>query len=257
MLPGPCLLVLLCQGCSAPLAVLPAPSCPTQLPNSHLPARLPASQEGRGYGLLAPLIDRNAFRTSIRPPRRRRDPPGCLLLRIESGDESVRDTQFQGGWGGMVLGRAGQGAVLLGQVYQPEFAHLALLQQQLRFFAVLLPMPPPLTAGVLYAAAGTDPFELLDRGVAAAARLSGAQPHWADERHPLHARPLQGSHPLARTAACPLPMTAQPMLPCNQPHAALHCTARGCRQRAAEVGEGGARLPGRLWLVLLGCHVHK
>jgi hypothetical protein len=38
---------------------------------------------------------------------------------------------------------------------------------------VFLPCPP--TADVLYAAAGTDPFELLDRGVAAAARLSGAQ----------------------------------------------------------------------------------
>ncbi|KAL4457908.1 hypothetical protein ABPG75_012773 [Micractinium tetrahymenae] len=93
-------------------------------------------KDGSGYGLLAPLIDKDSFRASLRPPgsgrhRRRGGPPGSLLLRLESGDESVRANSFE---------------------------------------------------GVLYAAASSDPFELLDRGVTAAARLSGsAQPRWEKE----------------------------------------------------------------------------
>lgn len=59
-------------------------------------------QDGAGYGLLAPLIDRDAFRASLRPPgsgrgRRHGDPPGSLLLRLESGDECVRANNFGGG----------------------------------------------------------------------------------------------------------------------------------------------------------------
>ncbi|PRW56188.1 raffinose synthase [Chlorella sorokiniana] len=85
--------------------------------------------EDGSYGLLAPLIERDAFRASIRPPRPRRDQPGSVLLRLETGDESVKANR---------------------KVW-----------------------------GVLYAAAGTDPYELLDRGVAAAARLSGSsRPRW-------------------------------------------------------------------------------
>lgn len=56
----------------------------------------PHGQDGKGFGLLAPLIDRNTFRTSIRPPRPRRDAAGSLLLRVESGATSVKDNSFEG-----------------------------------------------------------------------------------------------------------------------------------------------------------------
>lgn len=53
-------------------------------------------QGDQRYGLLAPLIDRDSFRCSLRPPRRRLDQTDGVLLRVESGDESVRDNRFEG-----------------------------------------------------------------------------------------------------------------------------------------------------------------
>ena len=58
-------------------------------------APCPLPQEG-SYGLLAPLIEHDSFRASLRPPRPRRNPAGSLLLRLESGDESVKANRFEG-----------------------------------------------------------------------------------------------------------------------------------------------------------------
>ena len=63
---------------------------------SDLPPLPPPHQQDGSYGLLAPLIECDSFRASIRPPRPRHDPPGSLLLRLESGDESVKANKFEG-----------------------------------------------------------------------------------------------------------------------------------------------------------------
>ncbi len=152
-------------------------SLPTCLPSTSRQCAAPLlptwPQDCAGYGLLAPLIDGDSFRASLRPPgsgrdRRRGDPPGSLLLRLESGDESVRSSSFAGGARGMVS---------QGRVQQNKPASLPVCNSRLEgvldHYQALPALALPLPTGVLYAAASSDPFELLDRGVTAAARLSG------------------------------------------------------------------------------------
>lgn len=74
--------------CLPPASHISPPS-----PTHHLHPK--PAQDG-SYGLLAPLIDGDSFRASIRPPRPRRDPPGSVLLRLESGDESAKAKHFGG-----------------------------------------------------------------------------------------------------------------------------------------------------------------
>jgi raffinose synthase len=89
---------------------------------------------GGGHALLLPLIERNAFRASLRPPAPgQRTPRGVVLARVESGDESVKANTF---------------------------------------------------SSVVYVAAGGDPFELIERGVAAAARISGTARPRGDKEAP-------------------------------------------------------------------------
>jgi raffinose synthase len=87
------------------------------------------------HALLMPLIDSAEFRSSLRPPRwaAPRSAAGRLILRMESGDESVR-----------------------GNAFDPA----------------------------LLIAAGRDPYEVIERGVGAATRLSGAGRPRAEKEAP-------------------------------------------------------------------------
>jgi len=79
-------------------------------------------QEGGPYAIFLPLIDRGAFRATLRPPKCGRFSENEIVLRIESGDDSVKAMKWN---------------------------------------------------SVLYVAADWDPFQLLDRAIPSAARLSG------------------------------------------------------------------------------------
>eukprot|EP00798_Chlamydomonas_sp_ICE-L_P015607 gene15607-21712_t len=82
----------------------------------------PPGNEGEGpYAIMLPLIDHN-FRGTLLSGRGARATEGDITLRVESGDDTVRDSA----WG-----------------------------------------------GVLYVAASWEPYELMERGVAYAAKLSG------------------------------------------------------------------------------------
>lgn len=130
-----------------------------------------------------------------------------------------------------------------------------------RHYRTLPALALSLPTGVLYAAASTDPFELLDRGVTAAARLSGetgassAFPSLAWRgasclRQSAGPRPeARGSCVLEVASCCPM------QTPCQL---GVHGLGRGAPRRvgAATLGKGGPRLAGRVWLVLLGRHVH-
>eukprot|EP00210_Caulerpa_lentillifera_P006619 g6324.t1 len=88
-------------------------------------------QEGGPYAIFLPLIDRGVFRATLRPPKCGKFAKNEIVLRIESGDETVRAMKWN---------------------------------------------------SVLYVSAGWNPFQLLDRAIPSAARLSGgAKPRSAKE----------------------------------------------------------------------------
>lgn len=213
-------------------------------------------QDG-SYGLLAPLIDCDSFRASIRPPRPRRDPPGSVLLRLESGDESVKANHFDGE--DTMSASLSQWCARIGPALLMSHVSGGLSGGSRTCFAhehgtAARPSAHPPAAGVLYAAAGSDPFELLDRGVAAAAHLSGGR---AGRRA---CWPAGRCVTVVTIASC----CSQRMAPWETGLATLsisRLTVATCcppgRLLPAAVGQAGPRVAGRVWVVLMGCHVYR
>lgn len=146
-------------------------------------------------------------------------------------------------------------AGMLGQGWPPNLLYAIGRAQSL--MPAILSGACRCSAGVLYAAAGTDPYELLDRGVAAAARLSGASS--SSSRMPAGKamrRLLEMTYVAALPAAdCWTTASLEHHSLLTKWRLSFNCHLP-CRLLSASLGEASPRLAGCVWLVLLGRHVH-